>query len=103
MVSISVTWGGGGLEFIHKVAEAVAEAGNGFDFEDDGFGEQVMTDGVTGGELFTLDGDRTMGARAVSTGGVDLLLGSHCDPIMARAGKDFGSGGAEVVGIRGRN
>jgi hypothetical protein len=65
------------LEFIAERLGELGEFGFGFGFEEDGFAEGTVTDGVLRGVAFALGRDRSAGFGAVDTGGLELSGGLH--------------------------
>jgi hypothetical protein len=71
------------LKLLFQIGEDLEEALFEFAFQDDGFGEQAVFDGVAGGVVFALGRDGSAGPGSVSTGGLDLTFGAHCDFVIA--------------------
>ncbi len=68
---------GFGLEFLVDVGDDFEEALFEFAFQDYGFGEETVFDGVGGGVAFAFGRDGPAGFGSVDTGGLDLTFGSH--------------------------
>ena len=65
------------LEFLVDAGDNVEEAVFEFAFQDDGFGEETVFEGVRGGVAFAFGRDGPAGFGSVDTGGLDLTFGAH--------------------------
>ncbi len=65
------------LEFLVDVGDDFEEAFFEFAFQDYGFGEETMFDGVGGRVAFSFGRYRPLGFGSVDTGGLDLTFGAH--------------------------
>jgi hypothetical protein len=68
---------GAGLELGFEFGEEVGETAGGFAFNEDGFSEHVMADGIAGGDEFAFGGFGAAGFCAVAAGGLDAEIGVH--------------------------
>ena len=93
-----------GVVFVDQGGELLVKALVGFAGDDDGLGEEAMTDCVAGRSGFAFFGDGTMRLCAIDPGGFDLSFGSHCGFIVyeerIQIGVPGGSWVWDVVGLR---
>jgi hypothetical protein len=75
--------GGGGAELVDERVEEFEETVRGFLGQHDGAGEEAVTEAVTRGVEFALDGDGAFGESSIGSGSGGLFGCTHSDGIMA--------------------
>ena len=66
-----------GLEAFDVLVQVGLKIFSIFVLEDDGGGEEAVTEGVLRGTEFSFGGDRAMGAASIGAGGFDLFFSAH--------------------------